>query len=145
MNQLVVIALACLAGCIEALAPDVGPLAASACSDADADPATAVSLQRDLLAGVFARCATCHTPSGATPIGIAIGGFDMSSFESLTAGGTRSSLDIVVPGVPCDSVLLQKLGDAPPFGARMPLEGVPLTLAERQLVADWIAEGARDN
>ncbi len=139
------IALAGLAGCIDALAPDVGPLVTSTCSNADADPATSVSLRRDLLTGVLGPCATCHTPAGSTPIGIAIGGFDMTNFESLSAGGTRSSLDIVVPGMPCDSVLLQKIGDAPPFGARMPLEGAPLTPAERQLVSDWIAEGARDN
>jgi hypothetical protein len=38
------------------------------------------------------------------------------------------------------------VGEAPPFGARMPLNGPPfLDERDRQLLADWIAEGADDN
>jgi hypothetical protein len=56
--------------------------------------------------------------------------------------GTR----IVIPGKPCDSIIVQKLGLAPPFGARMPYNGPPyLSAAELQLIRDWIAEGALDN
>ena len=47
---------------------------------------------------------------------------------------------------PCESVIVQKLSLAPPFGARMPYNGPPyFTAAELTLVRDWIAEGARNN
>jgi len=51
-----------------------------------------------------------------------------------------------VAGRPCDSLLLQKLGPAPPFGSRMPMDGPPY-LANEDLVqiSDWIVEGANDN
>ena len=50
-----------------------------------------------------------------------------------------------MPGDACGSILVQKLGDAPPFGARMPLEGPALGAPEIQLIVDWIVEGADDN
>ncbi|MDX2088855.1 MAG: c-type cytochrome domain-containing protein [Kofleriaceae bacterium] len=142
------LALACgaSAGCIESLAPDVGPLAQPVCVDVDSDPEVDVSLSRDLVGGVFARrCAVCHTPGGATPIGIAVGGLELTSYATLLRGGAQAGPEIVVPGEPCASVLVLKVSDAPPFGARMPLEGPALSLVDRLLVADWIVEGARDN
>jgi hypothetical protein len=53
---------------------------------------------------------------------------------------------IIVPGQPCESVLLQKVGEGPPYGARMPLNG-PTYLEDEDLevISDWIFEGARDN
>ena len=48
-----------------------------------------------------------------------------------------SGSNIVVPGRPCESVLLQKVGSAAPFGGRMPLNGPPfLNDDERQLIHD---------
>jgi len=53
---------------------------------------------------------------------------------------------IVVPGQPCASILYLKVDEAPPFGARMPLDGPPFwTEDEIQRLHDWIAEGAGDN
>jgi hypothetical protein len=41
---------------------------------------------------------------------------------------------------------VQKTSNAPPTGNRMPSDGPPyLTPSERQLLSDWIAEGAHDN
>ena len=75
-----------------------------------------------------------------------MGGLDLTSYATLREGGVVSETDIVVPGRPCDSVLVQKISGSPPFGARMPLGGPPyLSEDEQQLVRDWIAEGARDN
>lgn len=136
-------------GCIDSLAPDVGPLVTPACSDTDADPSVDVSFARDVLGGVFTsaggRCLDCHAQTGATPIGIAIGGLDLSTYGGLRRGGVNGGIDVVIEGSPCASVLVQKVGPAPPFGARMPLEGPALTERDRQLLVDWIAEGARDN
>jgi hypothetical protein len=144
------LAVAC-AGCIDRLGPDVGPLrvdgAMSGSCDADSDPVHAVSFSRDLHDGVFQRggCLDCHTSQGSNPIGLEMSGLDLSSYGKLRAGGGRSGAQIVVDAMPCESILYQKLGPAPPFGARMPYQRSPLADADILLVHDWIAEGAHDN
>jgi len=139
-----------LAGCLDSLEPDVGPPARALCSDADSDPSVAVRYQADLVDGIFNRavlhCDKCHTPGGATPIGLLVSGLDLSTYDSLRAGGVQSGGDIVIPGQPCRSLLYQKVQAGPPFGARMPLDGPPyLRGDELRLVADWIAEGAHND
>lgn len=131
------------AGCADYV-PDVGPPLAGACDPADSDPDVDVSFARDVRP-LFDRdsgmggCG-CHGPSRRTS------GLDMGSLASLMNGGQTSGRDAIVPGDPCASVLLQKVSDTPPFGARMPLDGPPYLAAEElQLLHDWIAEGAQDN
>jgi hypothetical protein len=142
-------------GCLAAIAPDVGPPASCtgaacvdggvpACSNADSDPAVAVSFAADLLGGVFRRygCTSCHTDG----IGAQQSGLRLASYATLRTGGGRTGATIVIDGQPCQSLLPQKLSNAPPFGRRMPYNGPPyLTTAELKLVHDWIAEGAHDN
>lgn len=138
-----VIALLC-GGCLDNLGPDTGPPLRAACVDEDSDPATPVLFAADVKPA-FVACTRCHTPGGATPIGLQIGGLDLSSYASLRAGGVQSAAEIVVAGEPCSSVLIQKLGAGPPFGSRMPLDGPPYLDARTMLlVADWIAEGAHE-
>ena len=130
-------------------APDVGPPIAGRCNPVDSNTDQDVSFAVEILP-IFRRdnapgC-SCHQPSDGFRPGFELTGLDLSSYESLLRGGTNSGGQIVVPGSPCDSILVQKIGDAPPFGSRMPLSGPPyLTDRERQVIADWIAEGARDN
>src|SRR5690606_12474584 len=87
---LVFIAALLLSGC--ALEPDVGPLQAERCSNGDSDPEVDVSFTRDLVP-LFDRgnggCVQCHTPGGENPVGISVGGLDMSSYDSLLQGGSR--------------------------------------------------------
>jgi len=142
-----------LASCLPG--PDVGPplaLAdastqvgdASTSCNADSDPAHAVSYSLDLVDGVFVRgkCLSCHTGGGE---GAQQSGFVMSSYQTLRAGGRHSGTNIVIDGAPCSSILVEKLGSAPPFGKQMPYNGPPyLNAADVQLVHDWISEGARD-
>ncbi len=135
-----------LTGCLEGIEPDVGPPLRQLCTNEDSDPDRRVSYD-DIARGIFANpaygCVDCHTPTGATPIGLQVSGLDLSSLATLRSGGTRSGGEIVIAGRPCDSVLVQKIGQSPPFGARMPLDGPPfLNELDRQLIADWIAEGA---
>lgn len=133
------------AGCLDVLGPELGPEIA-ACAPEDSDPQRAISFQTDVLDGLISRkCARCHTPGAPNPIGISMGGLDLSGYATLRAGGINSGTGVVIEGDPCRSVLSQKLGEAPPFGARMPRGGPYLDLVEQQLIADWIAEGARDN
>ncbi len=137
-------------GCVDALDPDVGPPLRAACADVDSDPATAVSYQRDVVDGIFARdgmlCVHCHTADGDTPLGLLVGGLDLGSYDGLRHGGAQAGADAVIPGHPCASALYRKVVDGPPFGGRMPLDGPPyLAAADVQLIVDWIVEGARDN
>jgi hypothetical protein len=146
-------ALACLAlcgGCLEQFEPEVGAPLRPACSDEDSDPDVEVSFARDIQEGLFARpdleCTECHTPGGSSPIGLRVSGLNLATHASLMRGGVESGDAIVLPGRPCESILLQKVGEAPPFGARMPLDGPPFMDArDRQVLSDWIAEGADDD
>ena len=138
------LAVLCLTGCLDTFGPEVGPLQQSASCDTDGDPAQDVSFATDIVDRVFRRggCPRCHTNGGD---GVTQSGFDIASYATVRAGGTRSKADIVIEAQPCTSILLQKVGDAPPFGARMPRESSPLSAADQQLIHDWIAEGANDN
>ena len=141
-------------GCDVTYVPDVGPLrgmpdAATGGPDGapatgpcvDSDPDVDVSFGRDvrpLLSRSPGGC-SCHATNTTS-------GLNLGSYDRLLQGGTNSGEQIVVPGEPCASVLVQKLGLAPPFGARMPYNGPPFfTAEERRLVEDWIAEGAHDD
>jgi len=137
------------AGACARLEPDVGPLLAGTCDNADTDPAAKVSFAeriRPLLNRPTAGC-SCHMPSsGGQGPATELSGLDLSSWTALRAGGINSGPQIVIAGEPCDSILYQKVSDAPPFGSRMPLDGPPfLSADELQLVHDWIAEGAENN
>jgi mono/diheme cytochrome c family protein len=138
------------AGCVDDLRPDIGPPVQELCLDEDSDPDTPVRFGRDIVEVLFAReltgCHQCHRPTAPTPLGFEVGGLDLTSATSLRGGGVVSGSDIVIPGRPCDSIIVQKISPAPPFGGRMPLNGPPfLTDEERQLIHDWVAEGALDN
>jgi hypothetical protein len=144
-----VLALAASA-CLADLEPDVGAKLFNSCTGEDSDPDHDVAFERDIRLGIMSRadvhCVACHTPDGATPVGVTIGGLDISSYATIALGGRHSAGTLVVPDDPCSSILLQKLGPAPPFGDRMPKDGPPyLTNADAQVIIDWIAEGARDN
>jgi mono/diheme cytochrome c family protein len=142
---LAVLAVLPTSGC-DLFSPEVGAPLLARCADEDSDPGRAVSFRGDLAPLFQTRCAGCHTAGGAAPIGLEIGGLDLASYSTLRAGGAVSGARVVVPGQPCASALVQKLGPAPPFGARMPLSGPPfLDDADLQLVHDWIAEGARED
>ena len=92
-----------------------------------------VGFQADLIP-VFQQnqCAGCHPGSG---------GLSLATRESVLQGGTHGA--VVVARRSAESSLVRKLRPNPPFGARMPLNGSPLTAAEIQLIADWIDQGAR--
>ena len=109
----------------------------------DSDPTADVSYATDIYAGIFdaeeGPSCSCHRRG-------APGGFNLGSYINLRSGGNNSGSRIIVPGKPCDSLLVQKLGFAPPFGARMPYNGPPyLDAVDVRTIMDWIAEGAKDN
>jgi hypothetical protein len=156
MTRLCIVLL--LAGCDLEYEPDVGPLHALDEPDAgsdesdggavapgrceDSDPTNAVLFSRDILPLLTRSPGACTSCHGAS----ATAGFAVGSYTALRAGGQVSGERIVIAGDPCGSVLYQKLGLAPPYGARMPYNGPPFySSADLALVRDWIAEGAHDN
>jgi hypothetical protein len=148
---LIVLSMPLACSCIaESFEPEVGELRAGLCKPEDSDPDHDVSFKKDILE-LFKRpngqagCA-CHIPMGKRASGIEATGLELSSYRTLMRGGRMSADTIVIPGDPCASLVVQKVSNAPPTGNRMPSDGPPyLTPSERQLLSDWIAEGANDN
>jgi hypothetical protein len=141
------LALAALGGCGE-LGPDYGEATdagTAACGLKDSDPDTPVSWA-EIKGEILAKRCGCHmTPAG---FGATVGGLLLADRASALLGGRHQKAGgedaprAIAPGAPCDSYLVAKTGEAPPFGARMPLTATPLSGAERQRLIDWIAEGA---
>jgi len=131
------------------LEPDVGPPLTDRCTNADSDPARAVSYAADIRPLLFrevAGCTPCHDPAQDGALGVQLGGLDLSTHQSLFRGGFNSAGNIVVPGRPCESALFLKVSPGPPFGSRMPFDGPPFfTAPELRTLHDWIAEGAKEN
>jgi len=140
-------------GCLDAIAPldpMVGEPLAARCSNIDSDPDVDVSFSNDvqpiLLGLTAAPGCGCHLPTNPDPVGLEETGLDLSTYGGLVAGGVNSLGGVIVPGAPCDSIIWQKIAPGPPFGSRMPFDGPPfLDEDTRQIISDWIAEGARDN
>jgi hypothetical protein len=148
------LALVVLASCSTFDVPEVGPILNApvdgglgsettlGCSDTPSDPSVTVSFGNDI------RPLMLMSPGGCSPchIGRITSGLDLSSYDSMRRGGTISGSNIIIPMMPCESILPEKLSPTPPFGSRMPFNGPPyFSTAQLQLVRDWIAEGALDN
>lgn len=154
MKRLLLVLSSFVVGCgglIDELDPAVGEPLSERCSNTDSDLSTPVSFSRDIvpiLRGESGPGCSCHLPQkpDVNPIGFEQTGLSLETYDSLREGGLNSRSSIVVPGEPCSSFLWLKVSPGPPIGARMPYNGPPfLEPAQRQLIADWIAEGARDN
>jgi hypothetical protein len=142
LHHFILLSLA-LCGCLSDLEPEVGPVIAGQCKNEDSDPEVEVSLKDEVLPMLAMRCG-CHDPKGS---GSAIDStaFSVGNKRELLRGGNKSADKAVIPGDACNSVLVQKLGEAPPFGARMPVSGPYFSSSEMALLRDWIVEGANDN
>ncbi len=110
------------------------------CDLVDSDPETDVTFA-EVTGTVLRGFCSCHVDEGGA--GMTIGGLDLRTVESALLGGRRGGSDDIVPGDPCASLLVGKISDDPPFGSRMPFSRSPLTAENKQIIIDWIAEGAR--
>lgn len=106
-----------------------------------------------LTKGATGNCmfAACHggEPDPAVNGGLQIKAGDKAgAYKNLvnakSPGMVCSGKTYVVPGDSEGSLLYQKLLDAPPCGAKMPI-GSPLTAAQIAQIAKWIDDGAMDN
>lgn len=67
----------------------------------------------------------------------------MTSFSTLMSSvGSNYGSNIVVPGNPDGSGLVDKIEPSPQFGSRMPQGGPFLSQSDINLIRTWIAEGA---
>lgn len=135
----------CGSSCL-AFQPETGDRL-EACVDADSNPAVAVSFKdqvRPLLSSKVPGtkgCDNCHYASGGTREGIVATGLNLETLKTLRAGGRTTSGNILVPGSPCQSAIVQKLRGT--LGTRMPKNGPFWEPAQIRIVMDWIAEGAK--
>lgn len=89
-------------------------------------------------------CYPCHDGKAAKHVGVDLGGLDLATLGKLREGGGTSGKNIVKPGDPAGSALVQKLKGTYPFGTRMPKSGPPFWGdGEIAIVEQWIAEGAQ--
>lgn len=73
-------------------------------------------------------------------------GVSLSSYEDVMSSvGDQYGTEIVDPGNPGDSPLVDKIQANPTHGERMPLDASPLDSDEIQLIIDWINDDAPDN
>lgn len=92
----------------------------------------------DPVALLSARCATagCHSAQDRAS------GLDLASADVVGRLDGRAAVGgpgvLVVRGAPEQSVLIDKVGETPPFGGRMPF-GRPLDAAEVQCLESFIA------
>jgi|AP95_1055475.scaffolds.fasta_scaffold00408_2 hypothetical protein len=82
---------------------------------------------------------SCHIPGPRN-------GVSLENYAAVVASAGSQYLSLVVlPGNAAESPLIDKLGGAPQFGQQMPDGGASLSLAQVQLIATWIDEGAQNN
>jgi hypothetical protein len=118
---------------------DAGPT----CGIVDSNPSKDVSFEDDVWP-ILEIC-RCHSSEDDEQFGILEANLTIDNYATLRQGGDRTGGSIIVPGNACDSIMLQKLSETPPFGNRMPNMGPYLSAAERTILADWIIEGAKNN
>jgi mono/diheme cytochrome c family protein len=95
-----------------------------------------VSYSNDVQPIFNSRCTNCH---GGT------NGVTLTSYETtLNSVGKGYGTNIVVPGKPDESPLIDKIEPDPEIGSRMPT-GSSLTNEEISLIRAWISAGAEDN
>lgn len=115
----------------------IAPAAAQEPPQASPEGASPVSYFRQIRPIFQAQCAGCHQPAKAS------GGYRMTDFAGLLAGGESGSAAIV-PGQPEASPLLDLI--RPTDGqAAMPPDLPPVSDESIELISRWISEGAQDD
>ncbi len=83
-------------------------------------------------------CTRCHYSEGA---GDLEAGLVLTSYQELMDGDSKHG-PVIIPGNADGSMLMQKIGPNPPFGARMPYSGAYLNEVQINTIRDWINAGA---
>ena len=102
---------------------------------------TAVSFKDDVLPIFKLYCASCHTPPNGE--GYKASALDLSTYAGVMKGTKYGPM--VVPGEPENSNLMWLLDWRAGPQLRMPHGKKQLPVGERDLIRDWIRQGAKDN
>jgi len=86
--------------------------------------------------------AGCH-PGGGAPFSLESGQSYSQLVDQDATTGPCAGIKRVAPGNPDNSALIRRLEGT--CGSLMPLGGSQLPSASRQLIRDWISQGARNN
>jgi uncharacterized membrane protein len=106
-----------------------------------------VSFKDDVFPIIQKHCLPCHAEENFNPSELS-----MDNYDLLSAGG--KSGPAFVPKKSSESLIVQKLGEKPPSGDRMPLnskkkiqdgKAVWLTKEEVKTIATWVDQGAKKN
>ena len=98
-----------------------------------------VSFKNDVFPVIKKNCLPCHSEEQMNPSEL-----DLDSYNDMMVGGKHGKP--LVPGKAKESLMIQKLGETPPFGDRMPLKAKePLSEEEMKILIDWINQGAKKN
>jgi hypothetical protein len=96
-----------------------------------------VSFSQEIAPILSSRCASCHGTFGAT-------GTAYTRLTGMTGGGPCSNRPRMVPGNATMSLVYQKITNTQNCGDQMPRSGL-LPQAQRDLIRDWINQGANNN
>jgi len=98
-----------------------------------------VSFSGDVFPLIKRRCMPCHASDSENP-----SEFFMESLPDIMKGGKHGKP--IIPKKGDESILVQKLRPAPPFGEQMPLmTKKKLTDEEVEIFKKWIDQGAKKN
>lgn len=107
----------------------------------------AVSFKSEVFPIIKANCLPCHAEENFNPSELSL-----DNYKLLKTGGKNGPA--FTAGKADESILVQKLGDDPPFGDRMPQNSKKkirdgkakwLTDDEVKTIATWVDQGAKDN
>ena len=98
-----------------------------------------VSFSNDVFPLIKRRCMPCHASDSENPSELF-----MESLPDIMKGGKHGKP--IIPKKGDESILVQKLKPAPPFGEQMPLmTKKKLTDEEIEIFKKWIDQGAKKN
>ena len=106
-----------------------------------------VSFKSDVFPIIKAKCLPCHAEDNFNPSELS-----MDSYDGLVNGGKHGAP--VKAGKAKESLLIEKIGEKPKFGDKMPLnskkkiaegKAVYLSADEIKSIATWIDQGAKNN
>lgn len=135
MRRFFTLALVSCGGDGNSTGPDPDP-------DPDPNPNRNVSFSQDISPIFQSSCAT----SGCHDSGTQESGVNLSSYDgALNSVGNQYQQDVINPGNPDESPLVDKIEPSPQIGQRMPYQRDPLPQADIDSIRAWIADGAPDN
>jgi mono/diheme cytochrome c family protein len=129
-RYLVALAVAVAAGPLYGLAPTGSARAAGG----------PVSFKADVQPIFQKNCVSCHTPGGE---GTTASGLDLTSYEGVMRGTKYGPM--IVPGDPDYSNLMWLLDWHASPQLRMPHNKSQLPAADRDVIRNWIRQGAKNN